>query len=135
MASQQAPPAKHPFETDPGDHAETPFEAYQHVEPLLARLATRLGTTKAELKVYDPFYCEGRMVEHMAALGFDSVTNRNEDFYAAKAAGALPHFDVLLTNPPFSSDHLERVFKFAVGCRRRAHAAGAHAPLPHPAPR
>lgn len=30
---------QHPFETDPGDHAETPFEAYQHIEPLLARLA------------------------------------------------------------------------------------------------
>jgi hypothetical protein len=29
----------HPFETDPGDHAETPFEAYAHLDLLLARLA------------------------------------------------------------------------------------------------
>lgn len=29
----------HPFETEPGDHAETPPEAYQHIETLLARLA------------------------------------------------------------------------------------------------
>jgi hypothetical protein len=47
---QQPPPAaaaaaaavqesEHPFETDPGDHAETPFEAYQHLELLLTRLA------------------------------------------------------------------------------------------------
>lgn len=31
--------AEHPFETDPGDHAETPFEAYEHLDLLLARLA------------------------------------------------------------------------------------------------
>lgn len=43
---------------------------------------------------------------------------RNEDFYAVKAAGRLPEFDVFLTNPPFSGDHLERTFKFAVKCGR-----------------
>lgn len=31
--------AEHPFETDPGDHAETPFEAYEHLDLLLTRLA------------------------------------------------------------------------------------------------
>jgi hypothetical protein len=30
---------EHPFETDPGDHAETPFEAYEHLDLLLTRLA------------------------------------------------------------------------------------------------
>jgi hypothetical protein len=39
---------------------------------------------------------------------------RNEDFYAVKAAGKLPEFDVLVTNPPFSGDHIERIFRFAV---------------------
>jgi hypothetical protein len=38
----------------------------------------------------------------------------NEDFYAVKGAGRCPEFDVLLTNPPFSGDHLERIFRFAV---------------------
>lgn len=37
LAADQEDP--HPFETDPGDHAETPFEAYQHLELLLMRLA------------------------------------------------------------------------------------------------
>jgi hypothetical protein len=31
--------AEHPFETDPGDHAETPFAAYEHLDLLLTRLA------------------------------------------------------------------------------------------------
>ena len=30
----------HPFETEPGDHAETPLSAYEHIEQLLARVAT-----------------------------------------------------------------------------------------------
>jgi hypothetical protein len=46
--------AEHPFATEAGDHAETPKAAYQHIAPLLSRLATRLGTTPAELKIYDP---------------------------------------------------------------------------------
>jgi hypothetical protein len=36
----------------------------------------RLGTTKSELKIYDPFFCEGRMVQHLNKLGFSSVYNK-----------------------------------------------------------
>eukprot|EP00959_Pyramimonas_sp_CCMP1952_P339875 7117950-Pyramimonas_sp.AAC.1 len=100
--------------TDVGDHAETPIEAYQHIAPLLTRLAKRLGTTPEALRIYDPFFCEGRMKQHMAALGFKSVYNRNEDFYAAWAAKKCPEFDVVVTNPPFSGDHIERIFSFAL---------------------
>lgn len=39
-ATAQADAVVHLFETEPGDHAETPLEAYEHIEPLLARLAT-----------------------------------------------------------------------------------------------
>jgi hypothetical protein len=34
-----------------------------------------------------------------------------EDFYAAAAAGALPAFDVLLTNPAYSGDHIARLLR------------------------
>lgn len=50
----------HPFVTEAGDHAETPIEAYQHIAPLLARIAHRLQKPVAELVVYDPYYCEGK---------------------------------------------------------------------------
>ncbi len=36
---------------DEKDHAETPFEAYRDLEPLLYRLAVLLGRTKATLRV------------------------------------------------------------------------------------
>lgn len=51
------------------------------IEPMLFRIAQSAGKTKAELRVYDPYYCEGSMLKHMAKLGFTSVYNRNEDFY------------------------------------------------------
>lgn len=38
-AGAAAEEPEHPFKTDPGDHAETPFEAYAHLDLLLARLA------------------------------------------------------------------------------------------------
>ncbi|KAG2495856.1 hypothetical protein HYH03_006094 [Edaphochlamys debaryana] len=104
----------HDFATEPGDHAETPLQAYEHIAPLLERIATRLGVTKAALRIYDPFFCEGRMRAHMGSLGFESVYNRNEDFYAVRAAKRTPEFDVLVTNPPFSGDHIEETFSFAI---------------------
>jgi hypothetical protein len=42
------------------------------------------------------------------------VYNKNEDFYAVRRAKACPEYDVLVTNPPFSADHIDRIFKFAV---------------------
>ena len=95
-------PTEHLFETEPGDHAETPYEAYEHIAPLLNRLARRLDKTPSALRIYDPYYCEGGMLKHMRQLGFESVYNRPEDFYAKQAAGSCPEHDVLITNPPFS---------------------------------
>ena len=42
LSLDPAPPATvvvHEFATEPGDHAETPLEAYQHIAPVLERLA------------------------------------------------------------------------------------------------
>lgn len=39
VAAPAAAEEDHPFETDPGDHAETPAEAYEHLDLLLTRLA------------------------------------------------------------------------------------------------
>ena len=103
--------------TSPDDAApRAPFstQAYQHIAPLLTRLAFKLKTTPAALRIYDPYFCEGRARQHLHHLGFLSVHNRNEDCYAAWAAGQVPPFDVLVTNPPFSADHMERIHRFAV---------------------
>ena len=51
------------------------------LEAFLFRIAQSLNKSKAELRIYDPYYCEGSMVKHLGKLGFASVYNRNEDFY------------------------------------------------------
>lgn len=42
------------------------------------------------------------------------VYNKNEDFYAAISQKSTPEYDVLLTNPPYSGDHWDRLLDF--GC-------------------
>ena len=43
-----------PFDVDPTDHCETPFEAYRDIEPFLFALALKLGKPKERLRIYDP---------------------------------------------------------------------------------
>lgn len=105
----------HPFPTDPLDHAETPLRAYADVAPLLHLVAGKLGKSASALRIYDPYYCAGSMRAHLASLGFTSVYNACEDFYARLASGTVPEFDVLVTNPPFSGDHIERLLAFCCG--------------------
>ncbi|CAE8639104.1 unnamed protein product, partial [Polarella glacialis] len=106
----------HTFKADALDHAETDVRAYMHLKPLLARLAQELSKKgPSELKLWDPYFCKGAMVKKLASLGFPKVHNVNEDFYAVAASGKLPDYDVLLSSPPYSGDHLERCLKFCVG--------------------
>ena len=78
------------------DHCETPLLAYQHISPILYKIAGRLRKQISELIVYDPFYCEGTVVENMKSLGFTSIYNRKEDFYAMQKNNTVPEFDVLM---------------------------------------
>jgi hypothetical protein len=56
------------------------------------------------------------MVQNLATLGFPCVYNRREDFYAKIENNAVPDFDVLVTNPPYSGDHMRRLLEFATQC-------------------
>jgi len=66
----------HPFDTDTADHCETPREAYEHIAPVLRQYARYLKKDPAELFLYDPYYCEGSTIQHLADLGFENVYNR-----------------------------------------------------------
>ncbi|CAE7384952.1 unnamed protein product [Symbiodinium sp. CCMP2592] len=88
------------------DHAETPLAAYQDVARILHRVAEHLGKDPETLRIYDPYYCAGAVVSQLRGLGFLSVYNQPVDCYAAWEALELPEFDVLVTNPPYSGDHV-----------------------------
>ena len=108
----------HPFEVDAADHCETPFAAYQDVEPFLFRVALALRKPKEKLRIYDPYFCEGSVAKHLARLGFTNVYNENEDFYAVVREGRVPDHDVLLTNPPYSGDHFRKILEFCGRSRK-----------------
>ena len=104
--------SSHPFDVDASDHCETPFQAYKDIEPFLFRIALSLKKTNAIFKIYDPYFCEVYLKEHLKRLGFESVHNVNEDFYENVEKNTIPEYDVLLTNPPYSSDHFKRILNF-----------------------
>ena len=101
-----------PFEVDTDDHCETSHSAYAHIAPILTHIAKLIGKTPKNLKIYDPYYCAGTVVQHLNKLGFENVYNQPEDFYQVIQDGCVPQHDVLVTNPPYSGDHFERLLKF-----------------------
>ena len=113
-----------PFETDPDDHCESPIDAYRDIVPMLRlfdnmKSRTRQDSTSSPC-IYDPYYCNGAVIKNLETLGFPNVYNRKEDCYivwdtCSSADGAksknsdYPSFDVLVTNPPYSGDHIEKL--------------------------
>jgi hypothetical protein len=110
------PPPPLTFVAAEDDHCETAPEAYAHIAGLLMLVARSVGKTAESLRIYDPYYCNGAVVRHLGALGFANVYNKNEDFYAVIADGKLPPFDVIVTNPPYSAEHPQRLLEFLASC-------------------
>lgn len=102
----------YPFVVDSSDHCETPLRAYKHISPLLEQIALLHGLSKCKLRIYDPYYCRGTVVERLRSLGFPQVHNVKQDFYRCIKDGRVPAHDVLLTNPPYSADHLFRILTY-----------------------
>jgi len=110
-----SPEFEYPFIINPQDHCETPQEAHEHISLFLTYLAEEiLGKDKSQLCIYDPFYCEGRVISNFSNLGFTNVIHPCEDFYTVLESGTVPEFDVIVTNPPYSGGHIDRFLKFCV---------------------
>ena len=101
-----------PFPTIADDHCETGLDALSDAAELLKALAKSMGVEPASLKLYDPFYCNGASAEHLKSLGFPNIYNVREDWYAAVRENRVPSFDVLITNPAYSGDHISLLLSF-----------------------
>lgn len=105
----------YPYPVDHDDHCESPLEAYQDIKHLLDLHSRDVcQKTAEEFVVYDPYFCEGSVVKRLTTVGYPNVYNRKEDFYQTIRLRAIPSHDVLLTNPPYSSDHMEKLVRFVV---------------------
>lgn len=110
--------AEWPYATDYGDHFETPKCAYRDVKPVLRVIARNIGVTPAALCLYDPYYCRGHAAAALQSLGFEKLINRKRDFYADIASRCIPDHHVLLTNPPYSADHKEKLLAYILDVQR-----------------
>ena len=100
---------KHNFNAESSDHYETPMQAYRHIERVLNRVAKVARKSKDTFTIYDPYFCDGKVIKNFKALGWSKVVNVNKDFYKDIQENTLPTYDVLVTNPPYSFDHRENI--------------------------
>ena len=77
-------------------------------------VAQELKKTPETLKIYDPYYCNGRVVTILNEMGFKDVHNKCEDFYKVVRTKKVPEHDIVITNPPYSEDHMKKCFEFCV---------------------
>ncbi len=52
------------------------------------------------LKVYEPFFCDGSSGKYLRDIGYKNVIHNDEDFYIN---WTKYEFDIIITNPPYSS--------------------------------
>lgn len=102
-----------PYQTQADDHCESPADSYHDIKPILQALAKGKGGMH-KLAIYDPYYCNGSVIRHLSEIGFSNVYNKREDCYKTwspdDVSQPYPSFDVFLTNPPYSGDHIPRLF-------------------------
>lgn len=108
----------YPYTVDDDDHCETPVEAYSDISSFLTRISVSIGRTNETLKIFDPYHCEGSVIARLGSIGFKSVYNEKEDFYASILNEEIPEYDVLVTNPPYSSDHMKKLLKFCAESKK-----------------
>jgi hypothetical protein len=77
------------FAVDYNDHFETPLVAYTDILPMLLTLAESLGKLPKDLVIYDPYYCQGGMVQMLAGMGFPKVFLFHLNFDTEKAVDLI----------------------------------------------
>ena len=101
-----------PFATDPDDHCESPLNSYADIQVILDYLAP---ANKSDLAIYDPYFCNGSVKDHLQDMGFANVYNKKEDAYktwnATDTSQPYPDYNVFITNPPYSGDHVEKLIR------------------------
>jgi hypothetical protein len=114
VPSSTAAVAIFPYPTNPDDHCETPLKSYEDILPLLHAAARSFSSSSSStLKIYDPYYCDGSVIKHLSTLGYSNVYNKKEDCYKVwQMKSSEPKYDILITNPPYSEDHIERLVTY-----------------------
>jgi len=101
-----------PYPVDSDDHCESPANSYGDIKAILQYLAS---SNKKDFAIYDPYYCNGLVRENLKEMGYSNVYNKKEDAYVTwdptNTSQPYPHYDVFITNPPYSGEHPERLVR------------------------
>mmetsp|Transcript_32917 Transcript_32917/g.49609 ORF Transcript_32917/g.49609 Transcript_32917/m.49609 type:complete len:365 (-) Transcript_32917:33-1127(-) len=120
-----------PYPVDYNDHFETPQRAYADIYPLLQYcLQKQKKSNNEEAIIYDPYFCTGTaatLMEQTFKSNKDKsplpspvrIHHKKADFYVDVKQNKFPQYDILVTNPPYSSNHKERCLEFAVNQLKR----------------
>jgi hypothetical protein len=114
-AGHQSSRDQHSFDTNVLDHCETPRAAYEHLREFLEVLGEAMKIPPTSMRIWDPYYCDGSVKRIFTEMGFTNVIHENEDFYQLVGNKNIPSHEVLVTNPPYSEDHIHRLLEFVVG--------------------
>jgi hypothetical protein len=98
------------------DDRETPSRALEDIIPILSAVCNVCRCELRSLSIYDPYYCNGGIKIRLESLGLDRnrIQNDPTDCYIAQKSGKVKPFDFLLSNPPYSSDHIRRCIHYCV---------------------
>jgi len=109
-----------PYKANFNDHFETSIEALEDLMPVLEAYRSLVRPNCPEkFTLYDPYYCAGAIRSHWKELGIEHFIHEKRDFYADISEGTVPiGFDMLVTNPPYSDDHIERLLDFLIGSNK-----------------
>lgn len=110
-----------PFRVNYNDHFETQIEALQDLLPVLNLLRSLIRPNSPEkFTLYDPYYCAGAIRALWNQLGYSQVIHEKRDFYEDIQNNEVPvaRYDICVTNPPYSGDHIENFVEFCVGSNK-----------------
>ena len=105
-----SPAPTFPYPVDPSDHCESPEIAYAHVSEILKSCIPNNDNPT----IYDPYYCDGGVITRLANLGFTNVLHSKVDCYSTWSSNSVGRFDVVVTNPPYSEGHVERMMEWVM---------------------
>ena len=109
----------HPFKTNFNDHFETSTDALRDLLPLVEELRSLIRPSCPEsFSIYDPYFCAGSIRKDWCDLGFTRLFHENRCFYQDIDDGKIPNYDILVTNPPYSDDHMQRLMEFLIASNK-----------------
>lgn len=98
------------------DDRETLLKALEDILPIINAIVLYKQCSFEDIQIYDPYYCNGNIKLRLQSLGLNinSIQNDPIDCYYAQKNNLIRPFDLLLSNPPYSGDHIRRCIQYSI---------------------